>query len=70
MRKIFLALTFVSFLFSATNFNSMSNEELIALIGYVKIEEKKEFEKVLNERKDSFSKKEREQYEKNIKRAK
>ncbi|MCK9257099.1 MAG: DUF1104 domain-containing protein [Sulfurospirillaceae bacterium] len=70
MRKIFLALTFVSFLFSATNFNSMSNEELIALIGYVKIEEKKEFEKVLNERKDSFSKKEKEQYEKNIKRAK
>ena len=48
----------------------MSNEELIALIGYVKIEEKKEFEKVLNERKDSFSKKEKEQYEKNIKRAK
>lgn len=70
MRKIFLALTFVSFLFSATNFNSMSNEELIALIGYVKIEEKKEFEKVLNERKDSFSKKEKEQYEKNIKRTK
>lgn len=70
MRKIFLALTFVSFLFSATNFNSMSNEELIALIGYVKIEEKKEFEKVLNERKDSFSKKEKEQYEKNIERAK
>lgn len=70
MRKIFLALTFVSFLFSATNFNSMSNEELIALIGYVKPEEKKEFEKVLNERKDSFSKKEKEQYEKNIKRAK
>lgn len=70
MRKIFLALTFVSFLFSATNFNSMSNEELIALIGYVKIEEKKEFEKVLNERKESFSKKEKEQYEKNIERAK
>jgi hypothetical protein len=53
-----------------TSFESMSNEELIALIGYVKPQESAKFMRELESRKPTFTPKEKKQYEKNIKKVK
>lgn len=70
MGKIVAFLLSVSLAFAGTNFNSMSNEELIALEGYVKPAEKSEYNRILKEREATFTPKEKTQLEKNRKRTK
>lgn len=71
MKHTILALFLsINLLLASNSFRSMSNEELIALIGYVKPEKIAEFTKELESRKSSFSQKERAKYEKNLKKVK
>ncbi len=66
MRKILLSLCVCSFLFAKVDYSQMSNEELIALIGYVSKDKEVAFNKELAKRIPTFSKKEKEIYQKNI----
>ncbi len=63
MRRIFALLIMVSFLFAKVDYSQMSNEELIALIGYVSPKNQKEFDDEIQKRKKTFSKDELEKYE-------
>lgn len=65
-RFIFLFFTLVCFAFAKADYAQMSNEELIALIGYVSVENKDEFHKELKKRQATFSKKEQKLYEENL----
>lgn len=68
MKKI--AVFFLLFLFAtssfAENFSEMSTQELIAIMGYVKPDNQKKFEKELKSRIKSMSSKEKEEYLKNL----
>lgn len=66
MGKIFFLffLLFVS-LFSKENYSEMSNQELIAIMGYVNESNKVQYLKELNNRLSTMSEKERLMYEKN-----
>lgn len=62
-RLIIVFLLAFSCLFAKADYSQMSNEELIALIGYVSDANKKEFHKELNKRKQTFSAKEKKRYD-------
>lgn len=66
----YLFLFFIFFLLQtnifAEDFSEMSTQELIEIIGYVKKENQKDFEKELKSRVSTMSKKEKENYLKNI----
>jgi len=65
--KIFLLTSlFVTYLMAAENFSEMSTQELIAIMGYVKSSETKEFQRELQSRVKSMSVKEQEKYTKNL----
>ena len=69
MKKFtFLILLLVSFLFAKDkeDYSEMSNQELIAIIGYVKDQDKESFLKELNSRIPKMSQYEKAQYEKRI----
>lgn len=63
MKGFVAFLLMLTCLFAKADFTQMSNEELIALIGYVLPENKKEFEKELQKRKATFTKEEQQKYE-------
>lgn len=68
MKKLFLSLfLFITFLY-AENYSEMSTQELIAIMGYVKEENKKDFERELKTRVESMTKAEQKQYLDNLKR--
>ncbi len=54
-----------SILLAADDYSEMSNEELIAIMGYIKIDNKDKFEKELSSRIPSMNDKEKELYNKN-----
>jgi hypothetical protein len=72
MKKIFIFLSFIiiTFCLAKDNYSHMSNQELIAIIGYVNDKNKKEFFKELKQRVSTMNKKEKIAYEKNLKRLK
>ena len=66
MKKIVLLfLITVSFIFAKEDYSEMSTQELIAIMGYVKKENKSSFTKELNSRIPTMSGQEKEQFEKN-----
>lgn len=71
MKKIvttaFLALLLSVSLHAGENFSEMSNQELIAIMGYVKANEKSGFEKELESRIPTMSAEEKAKYQKNLK---
>lgn len=64
MRLILVFVFTLSLLFAKVDYSQMSNEELIALIGYVSLENKQAFTKELQKRLPTFTKKEKQMYEK------
>lgn len=66
---LFLLVLFSTSLF-AENFSEMSTQELIAIMGYVKSENKKKFENELKSRITTMSPKEKQEYQKNLKKLK
>ena len=68
MKKIALIFLFiVSSLFAKEDYSEMSTQELIAIIGYVKDENKAQFIKELNLRIPTMTQDEKVQFEQNIK---
>ncbi|MBN2964904.1 DUF1104 domain-containing protein [Sulfurospirillum sp. T05] len=68
MHKILLVLLLaLGCLVARTDFSALSNQELIALIGYVKPNERPLLLKELESRKPTFSPNERQQFERAIK---
>ncbi len=63
MKKLVILLLFGSFLFAKVDYSQMSNEELIALIGYVSMQNQEDFLKELEKRKRNFSEEELEKYQ-------
>ena len=70
MKYILIFLFSISFLFAKVDYSEMSTEELLAMIGYVKDENKKNFEKELELRYPKMSEKEKTLYLKNLKKLK
>jgi len=70
MRWFFVWILALNLVLGAPKYESMSNEELIALIGYVKPQEMPKFTEVLESRKPTFTPKEKAQYERNLAKAK
>lgn len=70
MKYILIFLVSFSFLFAKVDYSEMSTEELLAMIGYVKDKNKKEFEKELELRYPKMSEKEKTIYIKNLKKLK
>jgi len=71
MKKIILILSFlVVSLVAKTDFSEMSTEELVAMIGYVKPANQKNFQKELELRYPKMSEKEKVIYTKSIKKSK
>lgn len=69
MKTILIALFIcVTFLSAAENYSEMSTQELIAIMGYVKQENQKDFEKELKARFESMTEAEQKQYLDNLKR--
>lgn len=63
MKKIILILSFLAVsLFAKVDFSEMSTEELLAMIGYVKAENQKSFQKELDLRYPKMSEKEKSVY--------
>lgn len=70
MKKIlWIVLIYATTLF-AENFSNMSTQELIAIMGYVKSNNQKEFEKELKSRVSTMSSNEKKQYKENLKKLK
>ncbi|GGD45284.1 hypothetical protein GCM10012288_19530 [Malaciobacter pacificus] len=66
MRKIVVSIIFVfTSLMAKVDYSEMSTQELIAIMGYVKSENKKAFNKELNSRVPLMNTKEYEMYKKN-----
>lgn len=66
MGKIFFLFFLIySSLFSKENYSEMSNQELIAIMGYVHENNKAQYLKELNSRVSTMNEKERLMYEKN-----
>ncbi len=63
MRVVMILVFWFSLLFAKADYSQMSNEELIALIGYVSFENQKEFDKELEKRKPSFTTGESQKYQ-------
>jgi maltodextrin utilization protein YvdJ len=71
--KKFLAIFMISFLLTplfAVDFSEMSTQELIEIIGYVKKENRAKFERELQSRVSTMSQKEKQEYIKNMQKAK
>ncbi|WP_121626372.1 DUF1104 domain-containing protein [Poseidonibacter antarcticus] len=67
MKKIFiLFFLMISFAFAKVDYSEMSTQELIAIMGYVKDENKKQFVQELNSRTSTMSEKEKTTYENNL----
>lgn len=66
-RLLIVFLSICCLAFAKADYEQMSNEELIALIGYVSDDKKSDFADELEKRKSSFSQEERRLYEENIK---
>ena len=72
MKKLFvlLLITLLSTTLFAENYSEMSNEELIAIMGYVKKQNHKPFYKELKSRVSTMSDREKRVYRKNLKKIK
>lgn len=68
MKKCLLLILFISsFVFAKVDYSEMSTQELIAIMGYVKAENKAKFKRELNSRVPTMSQKEKKEYQKNLK---
>lgn len=66
--KFFLVLSLViSISYAKEDYSEMSTEELIAIMGYIKQKNQKEFKKELQQRVPTMNSREREFYERNLK---
>ncbi|PID47784.1 MAG: DUF1104 domain-containing protein [Proteobacteria bacterium] len=64
--RVFVLLLFVfSLLFAKVDYSQMSNEELIALIGYVSKDKQRDFQRELDKRIPNFTKEEQEKFLRN-----
>ncbi len=73
MKKFFIFIILNLFLISnlyAEDYSEMSTQELIAIMGYVKQENRYTFEKELKSRVPTMSQNERKKYEENLKKQK
>lgn len=68
-KSLIIILLFISSLF-AENFSEMSTQELIAIMGYVKPQNQKAFDRELKSRVSTMSDKEKKRYKENLKRLK
>ncbi len=69
--KILFSFIFVAIsLFAKVDFSEMSTEELVAMMGYVKVENKQNLQKELEYRYPKMSEKEKTIYIKNLKKSK
>ncbi len=67
MKKYLLIFIFIcDFVFAKVDYSEMSTQELIAIMGYVKLENKEEFYKELQSRVKYMNEKEKLEYEKNL----
>ncbi|MGB1227225.1 MAG: DUF1104 domain-containing protein [Poseidonibacter sp.] len=67
MKRILILFFFLtSLIFAKVDYSEMSTQELIAIMGYVKDENKKQFVRELNSRTSTMSKKEKENYKNNL----
>ena len=65
--KFFLSICLISsFSLAKEDYSEMSNEELIAIMGYIKEKNKKDFKKELQQRVPIMNERERKFYEKNL----
>ena len=64
-RIIWMLLLIATALVAKVDYSEMSNQELLALMGYVAPKNQAAFEKELNSRKPFFTKQEREKYRQN-----
>lgn len=68
MKKVLLVFLLIfSFSFAKEDYSEMSTEELIAIMGYIKDKNKKEFRKELQERIPTMNSREKKFYERNLK---
>ena len=70
VKTVLLALLLSASLNAGENFSEMSTQELIAIMGYVKANEKSVFEKELKSRVPSMSTGEKTKYQKNLQKLK
>ena len=65
--KIFLVLSLLfSISLAKEDYSEMSNEELIAIMGYIKEKNKKEFKKELDQRVPTMNEREKRFYDRNL----
>ncbi|MFA9239363.1 MAG: DUF1104 domain-containing protein [Candidatus Paceibacteria bacterium] len=65
-KNVLICLLLFSFVFAKEDYSEMSTQELIAIIGYVKEDNKDSFLKELNSRISNMSDAEKELYEKTV----
>ncbi|MFK5938636.1 MAG: DUF1104 domain-containing protein [Sulfurimonas sp.] len=70
IKTVLLALFLSASLNAGENFSEMSTQELIAIMGYVKADEKSLFEKELKSRVPSMGVNEKSKYQKNLQKLK
>lgn len=70
MKKIVWVILFYVTSVFAENFSNMSTQELIAIMGYVKPQNQKEFQRELRSRVSTMNSNEKRQYKQNLKRLK
>ena len=71
MKKCLLLIVFISsFVFAKVDYSEMSTQELIAIMGYVKAENKAKFKRELQSRIPTMSPREKAQYQKNLEKLK
>ncbi|AXX92596.1 DUF1104 domain-containing protein [Malaciobacter molluscorum LMG 25693] len=68
LKVIFIMMIFFSSIFGKTDFSEMSTQELIAIMGYVKPHEQRNFNQELKSRIPTMNEKEKKAYIKNKKR--
>jgi len=65
-KTLILFLLIISFLFAKEDYSEMSTQELIAIMGYVKAENKNKFVQELKSRVSTMSENEKKSYENNL----
>lgn len=65
-KTLILFFLIVSFVFAKVDYSEMSTQELIAIMGYVKAENKKQFVQELKSRVATMSAKEKSSYKNNL----
>ncbi len=65
-KTLILFLLMISFVFAKVDYSEMSTQELIAIMGYVKAENKKQFVQELKSRVATMSVSEKNSYENNL----